>query len=50
VRDHEILKPRTLLGETATLLEASADKETGERVKRISRLVEGFETPYTKSH
>jgi hypothetical protein len=28
------------------LLEASADKETGERVERISRLIEGFETPY----
>ena len=34
------------LGEAEKLLEASADKETGERVERIGRLIEGFETPY----
>ncbi len=36
----------TALAEAEALLEASADKETGERVDRISRLIEGFETPY----
>jgi O-acetyl-ADP-ribose deacetylase (regulator of RNase III) len=34
------------LDEADTLLRANADKETGERVERISRLIEGFETPY----
>ena len=42
----EITVLNAALGEADTLLDASADKETGERVKRISRLIEGFETPY----
>jgi O-acetyl-ADP-ribose deacetylase (regulator of RNase III) len=42
----EITVMNTALAEAETLLEASADKETGKRVDRIGRLIEGFETPY----
>ena len=42
----EIVVMESALGEAEALLSASADKETGERVQRISRLIEGFETPY----
>jgi O-acetyl-ADP-ribose deacetylase (regulator of RNase III) len=42
----EIAVIKSALGEAETLLKASADKETGERVERIGRLIEGFETPY----
>jgi hypothetical protein len=42
----EITVLNTALSEADMLLDANADKETGERVERISRLIEGFETPY----
>jgi hypothetical protein len=42
----EITVMNSALAEAETLLEASADKETGKRVERIGRLIEGFETPY----
>jgi O-acetyl-ADP-ribose deacetylase (regulator of RNase III) len=42
----EITVMNTALAEAETLLEASADHETGKRVERIGRLIEGFETPY----
>jgi uncharacterized protein YwgA len=42
----EILVLNSALGEAETLLQANADNETGARVERISRLIEGFETPY----
>lgn len=45
-RPSEITVLNTALGEADMLLDASADRETGERVERISRLIEGFETPY----
>ncbi|MGA2054403.1 MAG: Appr-1-p processing protein, partial [Bradyrhizobium sp.] len=32
--------------EAEKLLTANSDAQTGERVDRISRLIEGFETPY----
>ena len=41
-----VLVINSALGEAETSLNASADKRTGERVERISRLIEGFETPY----
>ncbi|MBR0756539.1 macro domain-containing protein [Bradyrhizobium jicamae] len=42
----EIVVVASALDEANALLDASADKETGERVQRIGRLIEGFETPY----
>jgi hypothetical protein len=42
----EITVMNTALTEAETLLEDSADHETGKRVERIGRLIEGFETPY----
>ena len=42
----EITVLNSALGEADIVLNASADKETGERVERIGRLIEGFETPY----
>src|SRR5260370_17698088 len=42
----EIAVMNSVLAEAEALLDASADKETGERVERIGRLIEGFETPY----
>lgn len=42
----EITVLSSALEEANALLEATADDKTGERVDRISRLIEGFETPY----
>jgi O-acetyl-ADP-ribose deacetylase (regulator of RNase III) len=42
----EIAVIDTALVEADKLLEASNDKETGNRVERISQLIDGFETPY----
>lgn len=42
----EITVMNAALAEAETLLEAGADSETGKRVQRIGRLIEGFETPY----
>jgi len=42
----EITVMNSALAEAEAVLEASADKETGKRVERIGRLIEGFETPY----
>jgi len=41
----EIVVIDSALDEAETLLEANEDKETGERAERISKLIEGFETP-----
>ena len=45
-RPSEIAVRKAALADAETLLEASAEKETGRRVERIGRLIEGFETPY----
>ena len=42
----EITVMNTALAEAEVLLDDSDDKETGKRVERIGRLIEGFETPY----
>lgn len=42
----EIVLINSALDEAEASINAGADKETGERVERISRLIEGFETPY----
>ena len=45
-KQSEITVVSTALKEAETFLDAQQDRETAQRVERIARLIEGFETPY----